>query len=53
MYALVGSAASLLLTIEDYPPGDYNLTIEATDIYGQSAEFLLTFFLPGDIYFMT
>ena len=25
---ITGSATSLMLSVEDYPPGDYNLTIE-------------------------
>ena len=44
----IGNAASLVLSVEDYPPGDYNLTIEAVDIFGQIESLFYSFFLPGE-----
>lgn len=32
------TASSIELTVRDLPPGFYNLTINATDIYGQTAK---------------
>ena len=38
-----------MLSVEDHPPGDYNLTIEVSDIFGQNADITLSFFLPGKL----
>ena len=46
---ITGSATSLMLSVEDYPPGDYNLTIEVFDVFGQNADLFLSFFLPGKL----
>ena len=48
MYISVGNAASLRFTVDDYPPGDYNLTIEVIDVFGQIQELSYSFFLPGE-----
>ena len=44
----IGNAASLVLSVEDYPPGDYNLTIEVVDVFGQIQFLSYSFFLPGE-----
>ena len=44
----IGNAASLMLSVEDYPPGDYNLTIEVIDVFGQIQVRSYSFFLPGE-----
>ena len=45
---LVGDAELFTLSVRDYPPGDYNFTINATDIYGQSVIEVVQFFLSGE-----
>ena len=47
MAACTGIAASLVISINDYPPGEYNLTIEAVDIFEQSVSEVISIFLPG------
>ena len=42
-----GDANSIELSVQDYPPGDYNLTIAATDIFGQSVTEVVSLFLSG------
>ena len=42
-----GNAASFMISIGEYPPGEYNLTIDAVDIFDQIASEVLTIFLPG------
>ena len=37
-----------MLSINDYPPGVYNLTVVAMDIFGQSVQDVVTLFLPGE-----
>ena len=44
---VVGNASSFELTVEEYPPGDYNLTITATDIFGQTVTEVVELFLSG------
>ena len=44
-----GNAASLVISVNDYPPGEYNLTIEAVDIFDQTASEVFTIFLPGKL----
>ena len=44
----IGNAASLMLSVEDYPPGDYNLTVEVVDVFGQIQVLSYSFFLPGE-----
>ena len=44
---VVGNASSFILSVEDYPPGDYNLTITATDVFGQTVIEAVELFLPG------
>lgn len=36
-----------MISIGEYPPGEYNLTIDAVDIFDQIASEVLTIFLPG------
>ena len=44
----IGNAAgSFVISIDDYPPGEYNLTIEAVDIFDHVANETFTIFLPG------
>lgn len=42
-----GDTELIEVSIRDYLPGDYNLTIEVTDTFGQNASVLESFFLPG------
>ena len=44
----IGNVASLMLSVEDYPPGNYNLTIEVVDVFGQIQVRSYSFFLPGE-----
>ena len=39
--------ASLTLSVNDYPPGAYNLTIAAEDVFGQSVSEIVSLFLSG------
>ena len=36
VYAPLGNATSVELSIEEYPPGDYNFTVTVTDVFNQS-----------------
>ena len=36
-----------MISIDDYPPGEYNLTIEAEDIFDQGVNETFTIFLSG------
>lgn len=47
LVANTGNAASFVISVNDYPPGDYNLTIEAEDIFDQSVSEVVSIFLPG------
>ena len=42
-----GNVSSVSISVRDYPPGDYNLTIMATDVFGQSVDEVVPFLLPG------
>lgn len=44
---IVGNISSVAISINNYPPGDYNLTIMATDVFNQSIDVVVPFFLPG------
>ena len=44
----IGNVASLMFTVDDYPPGDYNLTIEVVDVLGQIQELSYSFLLAGE-----
>lgn len=44
---ITGNAASFVISIDDYPPGDYNLTIEAEDVFEQNVSEVLSIFLSG------
>ena len=47
-YAMfAGDVSSFSLSVVDYPPGVYNLTIDAVDIYGQSVTVVANLFLSG------
>ena len=48
MYLYTGNVASLRFTVDDYPPGDYNLTIEVVDVFGQIQYLSYSFFLSGE-----
>jgi hypothetical protein len=41
------AAESFVISVNDYPPGEYNLTIEAEDIFDQEASEAVTIFLSG------
>ena len=45
----VGNVSSFTLSVGDYPPGDYNLTIAATDVFGNSVTEVVPLFLSGMI----
>ncbi len=48
LHVCAGNAAeSFVISIDDYPPGEYNLTIEAEDIFDQEASEAVTIFLSG------
>ena len=38
-----------MLSVVDYPPGEYNLTIEARDFTGQSVTEVLAIYVSGQI----
>lgn len=38
---------SIELTVRDYPPGSYNIIVNATDIYGQTAREVVHLYLSG------
>lgn len=38
---------SIELTVRDYPPGSYNIIVNATDIYGQTAREVVYLYLSG------
>ena len=42
-----GNASSYTLSVFDFPPGDYNVTITATDINGQTVTEVVSLFLSG------
>ena len=42
-----GNVSSVLISVQDYPPGEYNLTIMATDIFGQSVAEDVSLILAG------
>ena len=46
MYVL-GDATSVIISVQDYPPGDYNLTIIATDTLNQTVDERVPLFLAG------
>ena len=37
----------MAISVQDYPPGEYNLTIMATDIFGQSVDERVSLILAG------
>ena len=43
----VGNASSFILSVTDYVPGTYNITIDATDMYGQTTTEVIPVFLSG------
>lgn len=43
----IGNVSSFVLSVEDFPPGDYNLTIMASDIFGQTVTEIVSLFLSG------
>ena len=43
----VGNNSEVTLSVTDYPPGDYNITFNYTDIYGQTAHVLERASLSG------
>ncbi len=47
-YYNIGNASSFTLSVEQYPPGDYNFTIDATDVFGQTATVVVELFLSGN-----
>ena len=44
----IGNASSVVFSVGDYLPGDYNLTIDATDVFGQSTTVVVPLFLSGN-----
>ena len=44
----LGNVESIMLSVEDYLPGDYNLTIEARDSFGRSITEVVTVFISGE-----
>ena len=44
---LLGNASSFTLSINDFPPGEYNFTIDATDVFEQSVTEVVQIFLSG------
>ena len=36
-----------MLSVEDYPPGVYNLTIEARDFFGQAVTEVIAVYMSG------
>ena len=46
MYIL-GDVTFVAISVQDYPPGDYNLTIIATDIFNQTVNEDVSFVLSG------
>ena len=44
---ILGNASSFTLSVDDFPPGDYNFTIDATDVFGQTATAVVELFLSG------
>lgn len=46
---MLGNASSFTLTVNDYAPGEYNFTVDATDVYGQTATVIVPLFLSGKI----
>ena len=48
---IIGSATSVALSVEDYAPGDYNLSIVATDVFGQTITTVVEVFLSGEIFY--
>ena len=49
---IIGNATSIVLSVEDYSPGDYNLSIVATDVFGQSVTTVIEVFLSGEIFYI-
>lgn len=47
MTMFAGNVSSFSLSVVDYLPGTYNITIDAVDIYGQSVTVNVPLFLPG------
>ena len=45
-----GNITFVAISVQDYPPGEYNLTIMATDIFGQSVDEDVSLLLPGMMY---
>ena len=44
---ILGNITSVTISVQDYPPGDYNLTITATDIFNQTVNQDVSFVLSG------
>ena len=42
-----GNASSFTLSVANFPPGDYNVTVDAVDIFGQFASAVVELFLSG------
>jgi hypothetical protein len=47
-YCNIGNASSFTLSVEQFPPGDYNFTIDARDVFGQTATVVVELFLSGN-----
>ena len=43
----IGNATSVLFLVEDYPPGNFNLTILATDVLNRSTSVVVPVFISG------
>ena len=46
-FVCTGNVSSVAISVQDYPPGEYNLTIMATDIFGQSVDERVSLILAG------
>ena len=44
---VLGDITSVSISVQDYPPGSYNLTIIATDIFNQTVDEGVSFVLAG------
>ena len=49
IFVISGNASSFTLTVADFPPGDYNFTIDAVDVFGQAATVVVELFLAGKL----
>ena len=47
MTTFAGNVSSFSISAQDYLPGPYNITVDAVDIYGQSANVTVPLFLSG------